>query len=47
LAIVVIPYPIRLWCFHIGTSFERVASVTLVASLAMTACTWMGKWFLR
>jgi hypothetical protein len=45
LAIVVIPYPIRLWCFHIGTRFERVASVTLVASLAMTACTWMGKWF--
>ena len=45
LAIVVIPYPIRVWCFHIGTIFERVGSVTLVASLALTACTWMGKWF--
>jgi hypothetical protein len=32
LAIVVIPYPIRVWCFHVGTRFERVASVTLVAS---------------
>lgn len=45
LAIVVIPYPIRVWCFHLGTVFERTASVTLVASLALTACTWMGKWF--
>jgi uncharacterized membrane protein len=45
LAIVVIPYPIRVWCFHLGTGFEPVASVTLVAGLALTACTWMGKWF--
>ena len=45
LAIVVIPYPIRAWCFHLGTHFEHVASVTLVAGLALTACTWMGKWF--
>jgi uncharacterized membrane protein len=45
LAIVVIPYPIRVWCFHLGTDFEQVASVTLVAGLALTACTWMGKWF--
>jgi hypothetical protein len=45
LAIVVIPYPIRVWCFHLGTHFERVASITLVAGLAATACTWMGKWF--
>jgi uncharacterized membrane protein len=45
LAIVVIPYPIRVWCFHVGTAFEPTASVTLVAGLALTACTWMGKWF--
>ena len=45
LAIVVIPYPIRVWCFHLGTGFEPVASVTLVAGLALTACTWMAKWF--
>jgi len=45
LAIVVIPYPIRVWCFHLGTSFEPVASVTLVIGLALTACTWMAKWF--
>src|SRR6476620_8369196 len=45
LAIVVIPYPIRVWCFHLGTRFEAVASVTLVAGLALTACTWMAKWF--
>jgi uncharacterized membrane protein len=45
LAIVVIPYPVRVWCFHLGTGFEPVASVTLVAGLALTACTWMAKWF--
>lgn len=45
LAIVVIPYPVRVWCFHLGTGFEEVASVTLVAGLASTACTWMAKWF--
>lgn len=45
LAVVVIPYPVRVWCFHLGTRFEPVASVTLVAGLAATACTWMAKWF--
>jgi uncharacterized membrane protein len=45
LAIIVIPYPIRSWCFHLGTLFEATEAVTLVAVLALTACTWMGKWF--
>ncbi|HET9395193.1 MAG TPA: TMEM175 family protein [Nitrospiraceae bacterium] len=45
LAIVVIPYPIRVWCFHLGTGFEPSASLILVAGLALTACTWMAKWF--
>lgn len=45
LANVIIPYPIRLWCFHVGTRSEFVASVTLVVGLALTSCTWFGKWF--
>ncbi len=45
LAIVVIPYPIRAWCFHLGTSFEPTGAVTFVVGLALTACTWMAKWF--
>ena len=45
LAIVVIPYPIRAWCFHLGTPFESTGAVTLVVGLALTACTWMAKWF--
>lgn len=44
LAIIVIPYPVRAWCFHIGTPFESSAAITLVAGLALTSCTWMGKW---
>jgi uncharacterized membrane protein len=45
LAIVVIPYPVRVWCYHLNTGFEPVASLTLVVGLALTACTWMAKWF--
>lgn len=45
LTIVAIPYPIRLWCFHVGREFEPTASVTLVVGLALTACVWMAKWF--
>lgn len=45
LAIIVVPYPIRLWCFHVGTRFEPVASESLAVGLAVTACTWMAKWF--
>jgi uncharacterized membrane protein len=45
LAIIVVPYPIRIWCFHLGSRFEDPASVTLVIGLAATACTWMAKWF--
>ena len=45
LAIVVIPYPIRAWCFHLGTRFEATGALTFVAGLALIACTWMAKWF--
>lgn len=45
LAIIVIPYPVRLWCFHLGTRFEADASLTLVAGLAVTSCAWMAKWY--
>lgn len=45
LAIIVIPYPVRAWCFHIGTPFEPIAAITLVVGLTLTSCTWMGKWF--
>ena len=45
LAIVVIPYPIRVWCFHLGTPSEPAAAVTLTVALAITAVTWMMKWF--
>jgi uncharacterized membrane protein len=45
LAIILIPYPIRLWCFHVGTPFEAAAAVTLTIALACTALIWMMKWF--
>ena len=45
LAIIVIPYPVRAWCFHIGTPHEATGAITLVAGLALTSCAWMAKWF--
>ncbi len=45
LAIVVIPYPIRAWCFHLGTRFEPAGSLTFVVGLALLAAAWMAKWF--
>jgi len=45
LAIIIIPYPIRVWCFHLGTPFEPMAAVTLTTALALTAVAWMMKWF--
>jgi uncharacterized membrane protein len=45
LAIVAVPYPIRVWCYHLGSRFEATAAVTLTAALAFTAVTWMMKWF--
>ena len=45
LGIMVIPYPIRVWCFHLGTRFEPTAAITLTAALAFIAIAWMMKWF--
>ncbi|HYI39198.1 MAG TPA: TMEM175 family protein [Allosphingosinicella sp.] len=45
LAIIVVPYPIRVWSFHLGTPFEPMAAVTLTVALAFTAVAWMMKWF--
>jgi uncharacterized membrane protein len=45
LAIIVIPYPIRVWCFHLGTALEPTAAVTLAVALAFAAIAWMMKWF--
>lgn len=45
LAIVIVPYPIRIWCFHLGSGFEPVASVIFATGLALIACVWMAKWF--
>jgi uncharacterized membrane protein len=45
LAIMVVSYPIRVWCFHVGTPFEPTGAIMLTAGLAFIAVTWMMKWF--
>ena len=45
LAIMMVPYPIRVWCFHVGTPFEPTWAIMLTAGLAFIAVTWMMKWF--
>lgn len=44
LAVTILPYPIRLWCFHVGTDHEATASLALAIGLAVPAIFWMGKW---
>ena len=44
-AVGLVPYPIRAWCFHLGTRFEGVGAVILATGLAVLTCTWMAKWF--
>jgi len=44
LAIVIVPYPLRLWCFHVGTQHERTASISLAIGVTLLALGWMGKW---
>src|SRR3954470_4877191 len=45
LAIVIVPYPLRLWCFHLGTPHEQIASITLAVGVTLLALGWMAKWF--
>ena len=45
LAVMVLPYPIRVWSFHVGTVHEASASVVLTIGLALPALFWMAKWF--
>lgn len=45
LTIIVLPYPLRVWAFHVGTPHEATAAISLTAGLAAVAIMWMGKWF--
>ncbi len=45
LAVMVLPYPIRVWSFHVGTVHEASASQVLTIGLALPALFWMAKWF--
>jgi uncharacterized membrane protein len=44
LAVTVLPYPLRIWCFHVGTEHERTASVVFAVGLFLPAFFWMLKW---
>jgi uncharacterized membrane protein len=44
LAVTVLPYPLRIWCFHVGTEHETTASVVLTTGLFLPALFWMLKW---
>ena len=44
LAVTVLPYPLRIWCYHVGTEHEATASVVLAIGLFLPALFWMVKW---
>jgi uncharacterized membrane protein len=43
-AVVVVPYPLRVWSFHLGTPHESTASVALAVGVTLLALGWMAKW---
>jgi uncharacterized membrane protein len=43
-AIMVLPYPVRIWCFHVGTEHEHTAAITLAIGLFAPALFWIWKW---
>ena len=45
LAVTVLPYPLRIWCYHVGTAHEATASIVMAAGLVLPGLFWMGKWF--
>ena len=44
LGVMAIPYPVRIWAFHVGTPHEASASLVLAIGLMVPALFWMGKW---
>ena len=45
LAVTVLPYPLRIWCYHVGTAHEATASIVMATGLVVPGLFWMGKWF--
>ena len=43
-AIIVVPYPLRVWSYHLGTPHEGTASVVLAVGVTLLAGGWMAKW---
>lgn len=44
LAVMVLSYPLQIWCFNVGTPYERTASVALTIGLLAPSVFWLGKW---
>ena len=40
-----LPYPARLWAFHLGSAGEAQASAILAAGLLLPSLFWLMKWF--
>ncbi len=42
--ITTLPYPLRIWCFSVGTADEAQASVIMTAGMLLPGALWLGKW---
>jgi uncharacterized membrane protein len=45
LAVTAIPYPLRVWCFYLGTEHEAEAAIALTVGMLLPGLLWLGKWF--
>ena len=44
MAVMSIPYPVRIWAYNVGTQHEAEASLVLTIGLMVPALFWMSKW---
>jgi uncharacterized membrane protein len=45
LAVTALPYPLRVWCFYLGTEHETEAAIALTVGMLLPGLLWLGKWF--
>jgi uncharacterized membrane protein len=38
------PYPLRIWCYYVGTEHEPAASVVFTGGMLLPGIFWFGKW---
>jgi uncharacterized membrane protein len=44
LGVTALPYPLRIWCYSVGTEHEAQASILFTGGMLLPGIFWLGKW---